>query len=708
MSELTSIPTILIVDDDTTIRIPLERALSNAGMKVVVARDGVEGLARFLDCRPDIIVTDIQMPYKNGYELCLEIRATEDGQLVPVLMMTGSEGFESVEKSYEFGATDFITKPINYQVLVNRVRYMLRARQTFIELKSSQGQLESLGRVLDNSASEIFFLNSNTYKIKSANKAALNNLGYSEQQLYRYKLPDLFDLTKVDIAPIMDAFYALRSGELSHYLCTSKMRRENGSVYPVEGHIYSSNSMSGTSIVCIFEDITQREKYENRMKQLAYYDSLTSLPNRALFVEKFQVALDAAKLIGSKVGFLFVDLDNFKYVNDTLGHKAGDELLVSIANKLTRCLSHESAPFYSAGNLARFGGDEFAIFLTNFKDISDLEKLAEALIAALAQPCIINEREIVTTLSIGIVVAPEHGTEPDILLQRADVAMYEAKKRGKSGYRLYSESLHIDGLARIELARDLHLALSRQEFMLVFQPKFEVCSRRVIGFEALIRWSRHGHPVSPVEFIPLAEESNLIWDIGRWVISEACRVLKDWHLQGVDKSVTIAINLSTKQFSDPALYEFIAATLLENKIPPSSLQLEITETAFMANTEAVSDILNKLKILGCSIALDDFGTGYSSLGYLVNLPLDILKIDKIFIDKIDMGSNNSIISTIVALANNLNLKIVAEGVSTAEQLAFIRVLNVDYLQGFLWGKPMSELDAREFLRSTAKEANEHN
>ncbi len=703
MRELTSTPTILIVDDDTTIRIPLERALSNAGMKVVVARDGAEGFAQFLQCRPDIIVTDIQMPFKNGYELCLEIRATEEGQIVPILMMTGSEGFESVEKSYEFGATDFITKPINYQVLVNRVRYMLRARQTFLELKSSQGQLESLGRVLDNSASEIFFLDSSSSAIRSANKAAVENLGYSEEQLYRYKLPELFDPSSADIVPIMDACAALQNGKLSYYRCTTRMRRANGSVYPVEGHIYLSKNTSDTSIVCIFEDITHREKYENRMRQLAYYDSLTNLPNRALFVERFQLALETAKLSGSKVGFLFVDLDNFKYVNDTLGHKAGDELLVTLANKLSHCLQHKSYSFYTDGNLARFGGDEFAILLTDVKDVEDLKLLASGLIAALAEPCVIYEREIITTLSIGIVVAPEHGSDPDILLQRADVAMYEAKKRGKSGYRLYSESLYIDGLARLELARDLHLALNKQEFVLVYQPKFEVCSKRIIGFEALIRWTRHGQAVSPMVFIPLAEESNLIWEIGRWVINEACSQLREWHLQGVDKCLTVAINLSTKQFSDPELYEFIAATLEKHKVPPENIQLEITETAFMVNVEAVTETLHRLKRLGCSIALDDFGTGYSSLGYLVNIPLDILKIDKSFIDKIDVGSNNSIISTIVALANNLDLKIVAEGVSTAEQLAFISTLNVDYLQGYLWGKPMSEPDARKFLLSIINE-----
>jgi diguanylate cyclase (GGDEF)-like protein/PAS domain S-box-containing protein len=702
--DLTSTATILIVDDDTTIRIPPERALSNAGMQVVVARDGAEGYAKFLQYRPDIIVSDIQMPFKNGYELCLEIRGTDDGQLVPILMMTGSEGFESVEKSYEFGATDFITKPINYQVLVNRVRYMLRARQTFLELKRSQNQLESLGRVLDNSASEVYFLDSDTHIIKSANKASINNLGYSEQHLYQCTLPSLFDTAGTDTGAILNALSELRSGTLNFYRCASRMRREDGSVYPVEGHIYASKNLSDTSIVCIFEDITQREKYENRMKQLAYYDTLTHLPNRVLFVEHFQTALETAQQSNANVGFLFVDLDNFKYVNDTLGHKAGDELLVLIAGKLEACINARSQLFCGNQNLARFGGDEFAILVNDFKEIDDLKQLAEAIIEALAQPCVINEREIITTPSIGIVVAPEHGSDSDILLQRADVAMYEAKKQGKSGYRLYSEHLHIDGLARIELVRELHLALSRQEFQLVFQPKFEIRSRRIIGFEALIRWHRHGQAISPGVFIPLAEESNLIWDIGDWVINEACRQIREWHAQGVDPSLSLAINLSTKQFSDPDLYASIAGALQKHGVPPTTLQLEITETAFMASPEAVAETLNRLKSLGCSIALDDFGTGYSSLGYLVNIPLDILKIDKSFIDRIDTGSSNSIISTIVALASNLDLKTVAEGVSTEEQLAFIRELDIDYLQGFLWGKPMSKDDATALLLATTAEA----
>lgn len=700
MEQTTSLSTILVVDDDSTLRIPLVRALSKAGMNVVSAKNGMEAFELFCLHKPDLIVSDIQMPVQTGYELCAAVRATENGKFVPFLMMTGSEGFESIEKSYEVGATDFISKPIRYQVLVNRVRYILRARQVYAEWKSSQNQLESLGRVLDNSASEIYFLNSSTCAIESANRSALTNLGYSAEEIYQYKLPELFKNDEVQSASMEEACHALKTGQLSKFHCITEIIRKDGSHYPIEGYVYAAKNQENSSIVCIFEDVTLREQSAQRMRQLAYYDSLTHLPNRELFVENFKLCLAASETSGYQVALLFVDLDNFKNVNDSLGHNAGDELLEEMARRLRECISKNSPPgTYIEDSIARFGGDEFAILLSDFDTQSDVVSMANQIVTALSMPSVIQEREIVVTPSIGIVVAPEHGDTPALLLQRADVAMYQAKKQGKSGYHIYSDELHSQGLNRIELERDLRLAVGKNEFRLAYQPKFEVTHKNIVGFEALIRWQRNGEAVSPSHFIPVAEESNLIWIIGKWVIHEAAKQIREWLDLGVNRDLSIAINLSSKQFSDPELFPFIVKTLREHAIPPSSIQWEITETVFMTNIDAVSDMLTKLKDLGCSIALDDFGTGYSSLSYLHLFPLDVLKIDKSFISQINTSTNNSIIAAIAAMAKNLGLKIVAEGVETEEQLQLVLKLNIDYLQGYLWGKPMPAEEALQLMQN---------
>ena len=667
----------------------MARALEGPGIEIFSAKDGEEGFKLFCEHLPDLVISDIQMPIKNGYELCAEIRATKEGRITPILAMTGSDGFESIEKSYDVGATDFISKPINYQLMVNRVRYILRSHQTFLDLKSSQGKLESLGRVLDNSVSEIYFLDGETCLITSVNKSVLQNVGYNLEELYGLKLSDIF-VSELDFDHSFGRVRAaIKSGQTGSFHCRSKIRRKDGSIYPVEGDVYTSKGGAGASLVCLFEDITQREIDQQKMRQLAYYDSLTKLPNRELFFENFKQALTLGKKQGERIGLLFVDLDDFKHINDTLGHRAGDELLGKIAETLEGCI-RDSGIVDGAfeESLARFGGDEFAILVRGLKSDQDVTQLADNIVKTLAAPCLIRGREIVTTPSIGIVTFPEHGSDPDLLLQRADVAMYEAKKRGKCGYQIYSDSLYAESLERIELERDLRLATAKKEFQLYYQPKYIVADKTISGFEALIRWNREGTPVSPGLFIPLAEESNLILDIGRWVFGEVCRQIRVWFDEGAGQNLRIAVNLSTKQFSDPELVSYILSSLKEYDIPASCLELEVTETVLMSDLDVVSETLRQLKELGFSIALDDFGTGYSSLSYLNRFPLDVLKIDKSFVDKINVDSNNSIISAIVALSNELGLRVVAEGVETEGQLKFLRQLGVDYLQGYIWGKPV--------------------
>jgi len=688
---------VLVVDDDGTTCLLLEKTLSDAGFQVFTSSSGAEAFNLFLENPIGLVISDILMPGKNGFELCADIRATEQGRFLPILMMTGSDDDNAVEGSFQAGATDFISKPINHAVLVHRVRYMLRANNTFMEWKKTEDQLSRLGRVLDNSSNEILFLDGETLGFTDLNNAALSNLGFTKEEATLLYLGDIV-LANTEVGvPIVDQLESLINGESKAVRCAASMLRKDGTFYPVEGYAYTSlNNHSGkVDIVCIFEDITHRKQVEARMQHLAYYDSLTNLPNRGLFIENFKKVLAVSERNDNQAALLFVDLDNFKYVNDTLGHNAGDELLCKIAKELNNCIrSSDVVGLRSEHSLARFGGDEFAIFLSHVTDEADVILVAERILESMVTPIVIESREFVVTASIGIVMFPEDGRDVDVLLRKADIAMYEAKNRGRSGYQFYTDNIYARTLDQMELEKDLRQAVERGELLLHYQPKYEISTAKPSGYEALLRWNKKGEGlVPPMEFIPLAEESNLIVSIGSWVIRETCRQIRQWKEQGFGKALVVAVNLSSKQMQDRMLVKVVTDALDEFDLSPDCLELEITETVMMENMSTALDVLRELKAMGCRISLDDFGSGFSSLNYLGQFPLDVLKIDKSFISRINIdGSGNSIIAAIVAMSKSLGLMVVAEGVETEEQLAFIRECGVEYLQGYIWSEPLSPDD----------------
>jgi diguanylate cyclase (GGDEF)-like protein/PAS domain S-box-containing protein len=691
---------VLIVDNDSATCHLLDKALSEAGFQVFISSSSSEAFNVFLENPIGLVILDILLPEKDGFGLCADIRATEQGRLLPILMMAGSEDEGSIESSFQFGATDFILKPINHVILVHRVRYMLNANDAFMEWKKTEGQLSRLGRVLDNSSNEILFLDGETLGFTDLNNAALSNLGFTKEEAALLYLGDVVLANAEAGVTIIDQLEALINGESREVRCSASMLRKDGTFYPVEGYAYTSlNSHSGkVDIACIFEDITHRKQIEARMQHLAYYDSLTHLPNRELFIENFKKVLAVSERNGNQAALLFVDLDNFKYVNDTLGHNAGDALLCKIAKVLNTCIrSSDVVGLRSEHSLARFGGDEFAIFLGQVVDETDVILVAERILKAMSIPVVIEEREFVVTSSIGIVMFPEDGGDVDILLRKADIAMYEAKNRGRSGYQFYTDNIYARTLDQMDLEKDLRQAAERGELLLHYQPKYEISTGKPSGFEALLRWDRKGAGlVPPMDFIPLAEESNLIVSIGSWVIREACRQIREWKDQGLGNKLAVAVNLSSKQMQDRQLVKIVTDALDEFGLIPECLELEITETVMMENMSTALDVLRELKAMGCRVSLDDFGTGFSSLNYLGQFPLDVLKIDKSFIDRINVDSGaNSIITAIVAMAKSLELMVVAEGVETEEQLAFIRGCGVEYLQGYIWSKPLSSSEVEK-------------
>ena len=429
-------------------------------------------------------------------------------------------------------------------------------------------------------------------------------------------------------------------------------------------------------------DITNRKIIEKKTEFLAYYDSLTALPNRAMVINELNKFLKDSDESDKKGAVIFVDLDNFKKVNDTLGHEYGDKLLQRVANTLKIAAAENTI-------VSRLGGDEFLILKHAINNENDVIKVCKRIISAFENPFEINEQKIFTSVSIGISIYPRNGISTNSLLKNADTAMYKAKDLGKNRYELYNNRMSYEVLRKTELEEGLRNAIENNELNLYYQPQIDCKTGKIKAMEALLRWKNTENGfVSPVEFIPIAEDSSLIIPIGQWVLKTACKQTKLWLDKGYDFG-TIAVNVSVVQLQHPGFLEMVKSTLIESKLPAELLQIEITESVFMESVQANIAALEKLKKLGVSIALDDFGTGYSSLSYLRLLPISVLKIDKSFIDRIHFNSKDcSILEGIIHLSHNMNISVVAEGVELEEQLEILNSMNCGIVQGHLFSKPM--------------------
>lgn len=467
------------------------------------------------------------------------------------------------------------------------------------------------------------------------------------------------------------------------------LKRRDGEQFPAWVGITAVHDDDGdlASYVCFFNDISERKASEQRIHRLAYYDALTLLPNRTLFQDRLHTALQHAERHEEWVVLMFLDLDRFKPINDSLGHAAGDRMLKDVAVRLAACVGEDDT-------VARMGGDEFTLLLqarnTRAGALNRAIHVAEQILASLAQPFILQGREFFVTASIGIALAPQDGEELSQLMKNADTAMYHAKERGKNNFQFYQAEMNATALQRLELESDLRHALEQGQFLLYYQPQFSGDGKRLTGAEALLRWK---HPrrglVAPNEFIPVLEELGLIVQVGDWVIAEACRQLRAWHEADV-RVPKVSVNLSARQFGDGQLGMRISRILNDSGVPPASLELELTESILMRDVGETLQMLNSLKKLGLCIAVDDFGTGYSSLNYLKQFPIDVLKIDRSFVDGVPGGEQDAQIArAIIAMAHSLSLAVIAEGVETQAQLDFLREHDCDQVQGYLFGKPMA-------------------
>jgi diguanylate cyclase (GGDEF)-like protein len=459
----------------------------------------------------------------------------------------------------------------------------------------------------------------------------------------------------------------------------------------------------GDGIIATFADVSGRKKTENELRHQAQHDALTNLPARSLLTDRLAQAITRAKRLPNyKFAVLFLDFDRFKIINDSLGHEVGDQLLIAISERLRANLRELDTPARIGDSHlpARLGGDEFVVLLDGILDGRDALIVAERLQAALSKPYVLEGHEVISTASIGIVFSDGNYERPDDILRDADTAMYQAKSSGKARHVVFDEHMHSEVIQRLNLEKELRRAADQSEFTLNFQPIVSLETAQVYGFEALIRWN---HPergvISPLQFIGLAEELGLIVPIGDWVLREACLQLRRWQqdYQG-ERPLSMTVNLSKKQLTHADLVASVTALIKEAGVTPSSLVLEITESTIMDNFEAITPVLSDLHKVGVRLAMDDFGTGHSSLGFLHMVPMDILKIDRSFINRSGNARQHSaIIQSILQLAHAMEMEVVAEGVETAEQLALLQDLECNYCQGFLFSKPLPPDDARKLI-----------
>lgn len=473
-------------------------------------------------------------------------------------------------------------------------------------------------------------------------------------------------------------------------------RRKNGEVYPEWLTITRIRDPKTREIMFagIFSDITERKKSEQVIKNLAYYDALTGLPNRQLLFDRFDVALASSHRDGSKLALLFIDVDHFKRINDSLGHSVGDQVLCEITYRLNKEIRE-------GDTLARLGGDEFVLLLTEIHDTDVIYRVAQRISECFTDPIEVGERSLYVTSSIGCSVYPVDGIDRETLLRNSDTAMYKAKKSGRNAFSMYSAEMNALSHLRLETENRLREALSNQELFLQYQPKYTAQEETIAGFEALLRWQdREQGLIPPDHFIPIAEELGLINDIGNWVLKEAAQKCQHWN-QLSGKRLPVSVNVSVKQLEGNFLIHGVREALHSSGLEPNLLEIEVTETSFMTEMDQAITNINALKNMGVSISMDDFGTGYSNLGKLTQMPLDILKIDRSFLAQVPGDSKSEVlISTIILMAHSMGLKVVAEGVETKDQLRFIKQQKCDQIQGFYLSKPVNQEEVEHLIKKS--------
>ncbi|WP_304000383.1 putative bifunctional diguanylate cyclase/phosphodiesterase [Methyloversatilis discipulorum] len=680
---------ILLVDDDVMVRLMAAEALIASGFEVMEAADGEQALELFDRHEFSLVLLDVSLGGIDGFEVCRQMRERPHGRSLPIIMLTAMDDTHSIDSAYSLGATDFVTKPLNWTLLVYRVRYALRAAHTVADLETSERRLAVAQRVA-RLGGWLWHVDEDRCE---RSKICLDLWGDTPGSLHEVPFGLLSRVLSPDRQHLREAMERAREGE--PYQMSFRVQRDEGTVVTLYEQALPVRDEFGrvVRIEGVTQDVTEREQAQRRIRFLAYHDSLTGLANRQMFREMLDHTLARSQRTGSRCALLYLDLDRLKRINDSYGHTLGDQILREVATRLIASIrsadlvAHDDSLHEEV--VARLGGDEFTVLLTDLSRAEDAARVAARICAELGRPLQVAHVELVVTASIGIAIFPDNGADPETLLRHADMAMYAAKQRGRNTYEFFTEAMQQQAVERLSLEQDLARALESGQFSLHYQPQVDAGSGRIVSAEALLRWE---HPqrgmVSPVQFIPVAEETGLIVPLGEWVVLTACRQMAEWRQAGLPV-VPVAVNLSAHNFRSDSLLTSIAHALESTGLPSSYLHVELTESAVMQEPEAAMKTLGALKAIGLKLSIDDFGTGYSSLSTLKQFPIDLLKIDRSFVrDLPEDGSSASIVEAILALANALGLGVVAEGVETAAQRDFLCSRRCGLMQGYLFSKPL--------------------
>jgi diguanylate cyclase (GGDEF)-like protein/PAS domain S-box-containing protein len=687
-------PVVLVADDDPTMRVLVAETLGPDGVDVVEAEDGDGALQLVRERMPDVMLLDVQMPGCDGFHVCEEIRALPRGADLPIVMMTGRDDVESIRRAYEAGATDFLTKPIPWLILSHRVRYLLRSSANLAELRKSRERLANAQRLarmgsfqiaLPSHAVDVSEELLDIYGLTGSSGLSLHRLVERVHPDDRALVAEAFRRCAEEGVPIHTDHRSI-SGGVERVLHTQArlVLGEDGVAVAIEGTV---------------QDVTERTRAEEQIRFMAHHDSLTGLGNRRLFKERLALALAQARRGGRRAGVLFLDLDHFKRINDTLGHSVGDALLQGVADRLVASLREIDSVAREEGPsaISRLGGDEFTILVAPVDDVQSLARVARRILETLAQPFHLSGHEVVIGGSIGITAWPDDGDDVEVLLRNADTAMYHAKEQGRNNYQFYAASMNAVALRRLILEGKIRRALDHGEFEVYYQPKIALATGDMRGVEALLRWrDPELGLVLPADFVPIAEETGLIEPLGDWVLRAVCAEIAELAARGVT-APPVAVNLSAHQFRGGRIVDNVRNAVRAAGIDPARLELEITESVLMQDDARIVTSLEALRADGHGISIDDFGTGYSSLSYLRRLPVDALKIDRSFVrDIAEREDDAALVASIVTMARALRLRVVAEGVETEAQRAILERCACDEIQGYLIARPMplSELEAR--------------
>jgi diguanylate cyclase (GGDEF)-like protein/PAS domain S-box-containing protein len=629
----------------------------------------------------DIILLDLGLPDAQG--LGAVRRAHAAAARVPLVVLTGMDDESLATQALQEGAQDYLVKgQIEPRSLLRALRYAIERKAMedalFVEKERAEVTLNSIGDavVCTDVLGNITFINLVAEKMT----------GWSWQDAAGRPMAEVFRildaLTRETIANPMDM--AMGQNRTMHLPSNCILIRRGGFEIPIEDSVAPIHDREGqaTGAVIVFRDVSAARAMTRQMTHSAQHDFLTGLPNRMLLNDRVNQAIALAPRHMKKVAVLFLDLDGFKHINDSLGHPVGDKLLQSIARRLVECVR-------ASDTVSRQGGDEFVVLLSEVDHSEDAAVTARRMLQAVAEAHSIDQHDLHANTSIGVSVYPDDGLDAETLIKNADTAMYQAKENGRQSYQFFKPAMNVRAVERQSIEESLRRALERKEFAVHYQPKINLRTGEITGAEALIRWT---HPtrgqVPPAKFIPVAEECGLILPIGQWVLREACKQAQAWIDEGLPLG-TMAVNISAMEFRDDSFLESVFTILGETGLDPRSLELELTESVLMKRAESAASVLQTLRARGVQVAVDDFGTGYSSLSYLRKFPIDALKIDQSFVRQITSAPDDTtIVTAVISMGRSLKLRVVAEGVETQEEMVFLQAHHCEEAQGYYFGRPM--------------------